>query len=75
MPLSTNLSGAGSLAESDVKELEIRLNRLNALYRTHIDAEDRELFPAAARILSAREIEEIGVEMAARRSARAPKKT
>lgn len=58
---------AGTLSGTDVKELEIRLSRLGALYRMHIEAEDRELFPAAARILSAREIEEIGAEMAARR--------
>jgi len=59
---------AGRLGGSDVKELEIRLNRLGALYRPHIEAEDRTLFPAAARILSARDVEEIGAEMAARRS-------
>jgi len=58
---------AGTLSGTDVKELEIRLSRLAALYRMHIEAEDRELFPAAARILSAGEIEEIGAEMAARR--------
>ena len=59
---------AGSLTGSDVNELEIRLTRLGALYRAHIEAEDRRLFPAAARILSKREVEEIGAEMAARRS-------
>lgn len=58
---------AGTLSGTDVKELEIRLSRLGALYRMHIEAEDLELFPAAARILSAKEIEEIGAEMAARR--------
>jgi len=64
----------GTLAGTDVKELEIRLNRLGALYRMHIEAEDRELFPAAARILSARDFGEIGIEMAARRSGRAAAK-
>ncbi|HJZ74307.1 MAG TPA: hemerythrin domain-containing protein [Vicinamibacterales bacterium] len=58
---------AGALPPHDLRSLQERLGRLSALYRTHIGIEDRQVFPAAARILSAGAIEEIGREMAARR--------
>jgi len=60
----------GCLSDASVRDLKERLARLNALYRAHISVEDHELFPAAARILSANDLQEIGREMAARRSAR-----
>jgi hemerythrin-like domain-containing protein len=61
----------GSLADGPMRELKRHLARLNTLYAAHIAIEDREVFPAAARILSPSDIHEIGREMAARRSIRA----
>ena len=55
------------LAVDHAAELRRRLARLRALYTRHIAAEDRELLPTAARVLSAGEIRQIGREMAARR--------
>lgn len=60
----------GGLERGDTERLRGHLAALQSLYRRHIDLEDRELFPAAARLLSARQIAEIGREMAARRSIR-----
>ena len=62
----------GSLADDLVRELTERLARLDALYAAHIGVEDRELFPAAARLLSAADLAAIGREMAAQRSVRGP---
>ena len=59
------------LANGLVQELNQHLARLNTLYAAHIAVEDREVFPAAGRILSPSAIHEIGREMAARRSIRA----
>jgi hemerythrin-like domain-containing protein len=56
------------LGADDLQELSRLLARLRSLYEAHIAIEDRQLFPAAARILSAKELRAIGVEMAARRS-------
>ena len=61
----------GVLAPEASRVLIERLQRLQALYSAHIRVEDRELFPAAARILSASALTEIGLEMAARRHVRA----
>lgn len=55
------------LDEAGCTELCECLARLNAMYEAHIGVEDRELFPAAARTLSADELQAIGREMAARR--------
>ena len=48
-------------------ELRERLTRLQALYARHIAIEDGEVFPAAARVLDAAQLGQIGGEMAARR--------
>lgn len=45
--------------------------RLQALYRPHIALEDGEVFPAAAVILSAGELRQVGLEMAQRRGVNA----
>ena len=45
------------------------LSTLQAIYKDHIGIEDRELFPAAARLLSSSELMAVGLEMAARRKA------
>jgi len=60
----------GGLERGETAKLRGHLAALRALYQRHIDVEDRELFPAAARLLSATQIAEIGREMAARRSRR-----
>jgi hemerythrin-like domain-containing protein len=62
----------GSLAHGPVRELKACLEQLKTLYEAHIAVEDREVFPAAARVLSPIEIEQIGREMAARRSTPSP---
>ena len=58
------------LERGAVRELRQHLDRLQLLYRSHIAVEDYQLFPAAARILSATDLESIGHEMATRRSVR-----
>ncbi len=60
---------AGGLDAADRTELRDRLSRLQAMYGRHIDVEDHELFPAAARLLTDDQVREIGREMAARRKA------
>lgn len=56
------------LDAGDAAVLREHLAALHALYRAHIAIEDRDVFPAAARALDAGTLEEIGREMAARRS-------
>jgi hemerythrin-like domain-containing protein len=60
----------GGLERAETAKLRGHLAALRSLYRRHIDVEDCELFPAAARLLSATQIADIGREMAARRSTR-----
>jgi len=55
------------LSDEDARELRDRLGDLQSIYREHIAIEDHELFPVAAQLLSSRQLEEIGREMAARR--------
>ncbi len=57
----------GQLSAEDAARLSALVAQLSDLYRRHIGAEDREVFPFAARALSAAELASIGVEMAARR--------
>jgi hemerythrin-like domain-containing protein len=57
----------GRLTADDVQQLRSHLEVLETTYQRHIRVEDHELFPAAGRILSARQLDEIGREMAARR--------
>ena len=61
---------AGALTPADSADLGERLSRLRALYSQHIALEDQELFPAAARVLTLNQVEQIGREMAARRGVR-----
>jgi len=53
-----------------VRQLKASLERLTTLYEAPIAVEDRDVCPAAARLLSPIEIQQIGREMAARRSTR-----
>lgn len=61
---------AGTLAPAESADLGERLSGLRTLYQRHIAVEDRDLFPAAARILNEDQIGQIGREMAARRGVR-----
>jgi hemerythrin-like domain-containing protein len=58
------------LLPDDARELGERLVALQGIYQEHIAIEDRELFPAAGRLLSSDDLRAIGREMAARRSER-----
>ena len=58
----------GWLTAGDVHDVCTHLLALQTLYQRHIAIEDRELFPAAGRRLSAEQFRDIGREMAARRS-------
>jgi hemerythrin-like domain-containing protein len=59
---------AGELTPQQTETLIGHLTALEELYRGHIAVEDRDLFPAAGRALSAEELEDVGREMAARRN-------
>ncbi len=58
----------GMLPPADSRAFREHLRTLRGLYEVHIGIEDRELFPAAGRVLSADDLGAIGREMAARRS-------
>lgn len=57
----------GTLPPDDATKLGAHLVELERLYREHIAIEDRDLFPAAARLLSSADLEAVGHEMAERR--------
>jgi hemerythrin-like domain-containing protein len=57
----------GALPPDDRAALSRDLDELARLYARHIEIEDTQVFPAAARALSADALEQIGREMAARR--------
>lgn len=57
----------GTLRAGDARSLREHLVALERLYYRHIGVEDRELFPAAERLLTATDLEAVGREMAARR--------
>ena len=56
------------LNDGDLDGLREHLAALETIYQEHIAIEDRELSPAASRLLSPSEIRAIGREMAARRA-------
>jgi len=58
----------GRLSPSDAERLLTLLSQLGKMYQQHIAMEDAEVFPFAASVLSSPEREQIGAEMAARRS-------
>ena len=62
----------GTLTPAASADLGERLSGLRTLYQRHISVEDRDLFPAAARLLNEDQIGAIGREMAARRNVRPP---
>jgi hemerythrin-like domain-containing protein len=57
----------GQLSPEDAGRMSTLLDQLAALYVRHIGAEDTEVFPFAANVLSAADRQAIGAEMAARR--------
>jgi hemerythrin-like domain-containing protein len=58
---------AGALPAGDAMSLREAVERLDSLYKSHIAVEDQQLFPAAAGLLSADDLRDIGQEMARRR--------
>ena len=60
---------ADRLQPDEVDALRAHLAALRTLYEPHIALEDRELFAAAARLLSSDDLAAVGREMAARRAA------
>jgi hemerythrin-like domain-containing protein len=60
----------GKLAAEDAAHLVTILTQLREIYRHHIAAEDNEVFPAAAAVLSDSDRQAIGKEMASRRGIR-----
>jgi hemerythrin-like domain-containing protein len=58
---------AGTIDRAAMAALRQDVAALRSIYDNHIGIEDRELFPAAGRALSASDIRDIGREMAARR--------
>ena len=65
--LGTRWLNEGQLSQDDAERMAELLEELATLYEHHIGVEDRELFPAAGRVLTAEHIASIGEEMARRR--------
>jgi hemerythrin-like domain-containing protein len=59
-----------AIEDADRARMIELLHTLEDLYRPHIEAEDRELFPLAGRVLAPNQIAMIGREMAERRGLR-----
>ena len=57
----------GRLSPADAASFEQLVGQLEMFYRHHIGKEDTEIFPFAARVLPAVDLQAIGNEMAARR--------
>lgn len=57
----------GTLGDVELLEMRQALKRLAGLYARHIEIEDQQLFPLAARVLAADQLAEVGREMAERR--------
>jgi hemerythrin-like domain-containing protein len=56
-----------SLGADERAQLSATLNELREIYRSHIEVEDNEIFPLAAKVLNAEKLAEVGREMASRR--------
>jgi hemerythrin-like domain-containing protein len=61
---------AGNLTQAEVEAFRDAVTRLTAMYQQHICIEDTTIFPLAERVLPPAEQRAIGLEMAARRTAR-----
>lgn len=58
----------GELAKDEAQGFQAAVEKLAAMYRTHIEFEDSVVFPLAARVLSRSQCAEIAAEMAMRRN-------
>lgn len=58
----------GRLASDRARAFQSAVDKLESMYRTHIEFEDRVLFPLASRVLSPAQSAEIAQEMAKRRN-------
>ena len=58
----------GKLSAADAQAFDKAIGQLGAMYRAHIDYEDRVLFPLAARVLPHDELQQVAYEMARRRN-------
>jgi hemerythrin-like domain-containing protein len=58
---------SGSLVKDQQAELDAAMSQLDQLYSSHIELEERILFPAAAKLLSREELAVIGEEFRRRR--------
>ncbi len=58
----------GRLADDQVHAFQFAVRKLDSMYCTHIEFEDRVLFPLAARVLSSEQKAEVAQEMAKRRN-------
>lgn len=58
---------SGALHADETQALTAALRNLQSIYENHIAIEDNEVFPLAAKVVSAEELAEVGKEMAARR--------
>jgi hemerythrin-like domain-containing protein len=58
----------GRLARDQARAFQSAVGKLESMYRTHIEFEERVLFPLAARVLSPAQSAEIAQEMAKRRN-------
>ena len=65
--LASRWLSEGTLSAAETNRLSKLLETLVAIYREHIAIEDSRVFPAAAAVLPANELEAVGREMAARR--------
>jgi hemerythrin-like domain-containing protein len=60
----------GELTPAKARDFRDAVSQLAAMYRRHIDVEDQQVFPVAAKVVSAELKAEIAKEMAARRAVR-----
>lgn len=61
------IASGESLAESSLNTLRLDLTQLKRHYATHIHVEEEQIFPTAAKALTASQLGEMGAEMRARR--------
>lgn len=66
--LGSEYLNKGRLAPAEADRFRDAVDRLNEMYARHIIVEDTQVFPVAARILTASQKEKIANEMAERRS-------
>ena len=65
--IGTRWLAAGVLRSNDHARLRTLVHSLSRFYAHHIEIEEKEVFPAARRLLSAPEIDTVGRQMAERR--------